>query len=118
MRLLSLGEYAQKALIDQKITQGHAKVLVGLDTAKQKIVVDTIIGQKLSVRDAERLAKNRKNSLGSKKIPSPGFSISPDAKKSIREKLPFKHSVKQGKIEIVLPNEEALIQFISFLESK
>jgi len=118
MRLLSLGEYAQKALIDQKITQGHAKVLVGLDTAKQKIVVDTIIGQKLSVRDAERLAKNRKNSLGNKKTPSPGFSISPDAQKSIREKLPFKHSVKQGKIEIVLPNEEALIQFISFLESK
>ena len=118
MRLLSLGEYAQKALIDQKITQGHAKVLVGLDNTRQQIVVDTIIGQKLSVRDAERLAKNRKNSTGSKKNPASGFSISTDAKKSIREKLPFKHSIRRDKIEIVLPNEETLMQFISFLESK
>ncbi len=118
MRLLSLGEYAQEALIDQRITQGHAKVLVGLDATKQKIIVDTIVGQKLSVREAERLTKQRKRSPeGSKSLVS-GFSISPDAKKSIRDKLPFKHSIKRDKIEIVLPNEEALIQFISFLESK
>jgi len=118
MRLLSLGEYAQEALINQRITQGHAKVLVGLDATKQKIIVDTIVGQKLSVREAERLTKQRKRSPeGSKSLVS-GFSISPDAKKSIRDKLPFKHSIKRDKIEIVLPNEEALIQFISFLESK
>ncbi len=118
MRLLSLGEYAQEALIDQRITQGHAKVLVGLDAARQKIIVDTIVGQKLSVREAERLAKQRKRSPDSSKSSASGFSISPDAKKSIRDKLPFKHSIKQDRIEIVLPNEEALIQFISFLESK
>ena len=118
MRLLSLGEYAQEALIDQRITQGHAKVLVGLDAARQKIIVDTIIGQKLSVREAERLTKQRKRSPEGSNIPVSGFSISPDAKKSIRDKLPFKHSIKRDKIEIVLPNEEALIQFISFLESK
>jgi len=118
MRLLALGEYAQKALVDQKITQGHAKILVGLDAGKQKIAVDTIIGQKLSVRETERLVKQRKSTDTGKKNPSEGFHISPDAKKSIEEKLPFKHKVKKDSIEIVLPNEETLMQFISFLASK
>ena len=118
MRLLSLGEHAKKALIDQKITQGHAKILVGLELSKQKIIIDTIIGQKLSVREAEKLVKNGKTMPAGKKISPSSFNISPDAKESIRERLPFAHRVKRDKIEIVLPNEETLIQFINFLDSK
>ncbi len=119
MRLLSLGEYARKALIDQKITQGHAKVLVGLDDAKQHIAVDTIIGQKLSVREVENLVKNGKNSKALiKKSAIPSFKIGAEEKKRIEENLPFSHKSKRNTIEIVLPNEEELIKFISFLENR
>ncbi len=118
MRLLSLGEAAQKALVEQKITQGHAKILAGLDVAKQKILVDTIIGQKLSVREIERLAKNRKITPNSKKAATANFRISSDKRAEIQKKLPFKHRVKQQSVEIMLSNEETLIQFISFLENK
>ncbi len=118
MRLLSLSEYAQKALITHKITQGHAKILVGLDESRQKVMIDTIIGQKLSVREAERLAKGKKKNPEMPQNVMPDFTISAEAQKSIRNKLPFKHAVRRDKIEIVLPNEEALIQFISFLDSK
>ncbi len=119
MRLLSLGEYARKALIEQKISQGHAKVLVALDEAKQHIAVDTIIGQKLSVREAENLVKNSKSSTAStKKKGRDLFRIGREEKEKITRELPFKHKIRKGTVEIVLPNEEELIKFISFLENR
>ena len=61
LRLLQLFTKTQKALIDKKITTGHAKVLVGLDEKQQQLVVNSIIGQKLSVREVESIIKNMKN---------------------------------------------------------
>ncbi len=59
LRLLKLDHYAQKALEEGKITAGHAKVLVGLPPNEQKIMVDSIVGQNLSVRDIERMSKKK-----------------------------------------------------------
>lgn len=69
LRLLQLGEYAQNLILDGKITQGHAKVMVGLSQKDQQVLADSIIGQKLSVSDTENLAKNLKNSAGGAKQP-------------------------------------------------
>ena len=63
LRLLQLSTKTQKALLEKKITAGHAKVLVGLDEKEQQVVVNSIIGQKLSVRDVEAMIKGRKNPL-------------------------------------------------------
>jgi ParB family chromosome partitioning protein len=60
LRLLNLSDYAKKALLKDDITQGHARVLVGLDDELQKKVIDTIVGQKLSVRETEKLIKTLK----------------------------------------------------------
>ncbi len=60
LRLLSLGEMAKQALLEEKITQGHAKVLVGLDKKEQELMVNSIVGQKLSVREVEQMVKNLK----------------------------------------------------------
>ncbi len=62
IRLLRLSDYTQNLLTDGKISQGHARVLIGLDEKKQQLIADTIVGQKLSVRDSEELVKNLKNS--------------------------------------------------------
>lgn len=61
MRILELCAYVQNLIAQNKITQGHAKVMVGLSEADQKILADSIVGQKLSVRETESLAKNLKN---------------------------------------------------------
>ena len=42
-------------IIDEKISQGHAKILVGLDNAQ--LLAEKIISKKLSVRQTEALAK-------------------------------------------------------------
>jgi len=61
LRLLSLSVYAQQMVSSDKITLGHAKVIVSLDEKIQKKVIDTIVGQKLSVRETEKLIKDMKN---------------------------------------------------------
>ena len=60
LRLLQLSSKTQKALIEKKISAGHAKVLVGLDEKQQQLAVNSIIGQKLSVREVEVMIKNMK----------------------------------------------------------
>lgn len=62
LRLLTLTVYVQQLLGNDKITAGHAKVMIGLGDDEQKKVADSIIGQKLSVRETETLVKNLKNS--------------------------------------------------------
>jgi len=60
LRLLQLSSKTQKALLEKKISAGHAKVLVGLDDKQQQLIVNSIIGQKLSVREVEALIKSMK----------------------------------------------------------
>ena len=61
MRLLSLSNYAKEQLSAKLISQGHAKVIVGLDEKDEKRVVDAIISQRLSVRETEDIIKRFKN---------------------------------------------------------
>jgi ParB family chromosome partitioning protein len=60
LRLLTLSVYSQQMLGSNKITMGHAKVIIGLDEEKQKLIVNSIIKQQLSVRETEYLVKNFK----------------------------------------------------------
>lgn len=55
LRLLQLSSYVQQMLANEKITAGHAKVMIGLDDETQRKITDSIIGQKLSVRETEQL---------------------------------------------------------------
>ena len=67
LRLLNLPDDVIKLIETQKLTAGHAKVLVGLDNAS--FVANKIIEKKLSVRQAEnfvKIFKNRKKSSLSK----------------------------------------------------
>ena len=61
LRLLNLSTYTKNALNSNKISKGHAKSLIGLNENKQKKFVDSIIGQKLNVRELEKSVKKIKN---------------------------------------------------------
>jgi len=115
LRILSLTPHTQTMIAEGKITQGHAKVLVGLSPERERVMVDTIIGRKLSVRETEQMLKKPR----AKRPASPtGADMDPALLKRLKTLLPFEHRMKKGKLEIVLPNEEALIQFITHLEKK
>jgi len=117
MRLLTLSEYVQKNMLDGKISQGHAKVVVGLEPNVQKIIIDTIIGQKLNVRDTEKLVQKYKNSQGkSAKEKKPNISIMDNYSKDIGKILPFKHTIKRNKIEISFKDETEVQRFMKIIK--
>ncbi len=118
MRLLQLSEKTQKALIDNKISSGHARTLIGLDEKKQQLLVDSIIGQRLSVRDVEGMVKSLKTDTDK--------SISQEKEKlecnynynSIKKKFEnygLKASFKSNKMTIEFSNELQIEQFLSKL---
>ena len=56
MRLLKLNEKVQQMVIDEMLTTGHARALLGIeDQNQQYVVAQQIFDQKLSVRDTEKL---------------------------------------------------------------
>ena len=59
LRILSLPEDVIKLIETQKLTAGHAKILVGLENAN--FIANKIIEKKLSVRQAENFVKIFKN---------------------------------------------------------
>ena len=64
LRLLTLPQKIIEYIIDEKISQGHAKILVGLDNVQ--LLADKIISKKLSVRQTEalvRLTKANKSAI-------------------------------------------------------
>jgi len=58
MRLLKLNEKVQQMVIDDMLTTGHARALLGIeDQEKQYVVAQQIFDEKLSVRETEKLVK-------------------------------------------------------------
>ncbi len=116
MRLLLLSSYIQNKLLEGKISQGHAKILVGLDPERQKVIVDTIIGQKLSVREVEKLVQQEKQN----KKPTQAVNVQMNWMKSyesdLKKLLPFKHKLKSNKLEILFQDETQLQKFMEIIK--
>ena len=55
LRILTLPEKIKKLISEEKLTQGHAKILVGLDNAE--LLADKVVQKELSVRQIENLVK-------------------------------------------------------------
>ncbi len=113
LRLLQLSPKTQKSLIEKKITAGHAKVLVGLDEKQQQLMVNSIIGQKLSVREVESTIKNIKDEkqiLGDKEIVKSYdfFKI-----KNELNSLGYKTNSSRNKLTIEFESEAQVKQFLN-----
>jgi len=106
-------------LQEDKLTQGHAKVIVGLSSEEEKMVVDTIIGQKLSVRDTEILVKKIKNKEEVKK-PKPQISEEMSKKLSnlqeIFKNLKIKTKVKSKNLILEFSDISQVEEFIAKLK--
>lgn len=64
MRLLKLNEKVQQMVIDDMISTGHARALLGIeDSEKQYATAQRIFDEKLNVRDTEKLVKKLQQEL-------------------------------------------------------
>ena len=115
LRLLNLEQRTQKLISEGKISQGHAKILVGLKKDDEKTMVDSIIGQKLSVRDTEKIVQNLKN----KKPKDEKFSFEFDEDmqkiKKILNQYGLKCENKREKLTIYLTNKDKIKKLFEIL---
>ena len=114
IRLLQLSQKTQKSLIEKKITAGHAKVLIGLDEKQQQVIVNSIVGQKLSVREVESMIKSMKETPSSTSAkPTSSYDFSQITHKF--ETLGLKSKASKNKLTIEFDNEDQIEDFLKFL---
>ncbi len=112
LRLLNLDPKTQELIASGKISQGHAKVLVGLDKEDEKVLVDSILGQKLNVRDTERLVQKVKNK---ENIEDAEFENSMQNLKQALNKLGFASKNNKKELIIRLDNIEKIKKLTEIL---
>ncbi len=113
LRLLNLDIRTQELIASGKISQGHAKVLVGLDQKDEKMLVDSIIGQKLNVRDTEKIVKKIKNN---ESLPNQEFEDEIKKLKQILNRFGFDCKNKNNDFVIHLENIDKIKKLIKVLE--
>ena len=118
VRLLQLPESAKQALMEGKISEGHARVILSLkgDAVRQEYLVKTIISQGWSVRQAEQFASSVKAGIKESKQAAKQTQNETPATKSLSKKLgtpvTLKRTAKGGKLEIAFKNDDELKRII------
>ena len=124
MRLLKLCDEVQQMIINDMISTGHARAVIGIeDPEQQYTIAQRIFDEKMSVREVEKLVKN----LGKpEKIKKPVVSdkslevIYQDIEEKLKQKLSTKVSISSkgngiGKIEIEFYSHEDLDKLFDLL---
>lgn len=109
LRLLQLSSYVQQLLANNKLSAGHAKVMLGLSEDDQKKVADSVLGQKLSVRETEKIVKELKSLQNPKKIskkPQNYNFKSLDSIVSVLEASNFKIKAEKNYLKIEFNSQE------------
>jgi len=117
IRLLQLAPKTQKALIEKKITAGHAKVLVGLDDKQQQLMVNSIIGQKLSVREVEAMIKSIKTTSNPPKQLNKVQKYDFTNLKKRFDSLGFNLKASNNKITVEFKDETQIEEFLNYFSS-
>lgn len=126
MRLLKLDARVQQMLVEDQISSGHARALLGLeDGDSQFLVAQKIVQESLSVRDVERLVKFMGRPAKEKKKRETG----PDIEliyRQLEDKLKTIMGTKviinrkdknKGRIEIEYYSQEELERLIELMEA-
>jgi ParB family chromosome partitioning protein len=98
LRLLKLPDSVKNALIEGRVSEGHARALLALSTAEaQTAALRTVIAQELNVRQTEELVRKLS---GEKPVRKPKLSPSPDIaelEERLRSNLGTKVILRSGR---------------------
>ena len=124
MRLLKLNEKVQQMVIDEMLTTGHARALLGIeDLEKQYNMAQKVFDEKLSVRETEKLVKKvqkEKEEVEKTKMDKQLEIVYQDLEEKMKQILGTKVSINakdenKGKIEIEYYNKEDLDRLIDMI---
>lgn len=122
LRLLNLSEDVQQYLIEGVISEGHGRALLGIsDNKKQYELAQSVIDDKLSVRELELLIRKIKTDTGIKKSRSSNESnpyykdIMYKLENYFGTKVNITNKNNKGKIEIEYYSEEDLQRILEII---
>ncbi len=122
MRLLKLDERVQQMVIDDMLSTGHARALLGIeDPELQAATAVRVFDEKLSVREVEKLVKQIQSGKSEKKKEDKVHDfIYTDLEEKMKTAVGTKVSIKQnakgkGKIEIEYYSKEDLERIIDLI---
>lgn len=125
VRLLKLSENVQQMLIDDMISSGHARALLGIDNEEEQFVLaQRVFDEKLSVRDIEKIVKNRsKEKTEKKKLETQFSNVYTDIETKLKDRLSTKVKVTgkengSGKIEIEFFSGDELERIMDLIGKK
>lgn len=127
MRLLKLCDKVQQMIIDEMITTGHARALIGIeDENMQYELAQRIFDEKLSVREVEKLVKSMQNPKPKKepkKINESLELVYRDIEEKLKQSLGTKVAIQPkengaGKLEIEFFSHEELERITEFFMKK
>ena len=122
LRLLTLPTEIQKAIESGKLSLGHGKVLLGLESIPQQIrLTQLILSKSLSVRELENyISSNRLSSLKKRKTPKDKDPYVADLEKQLQQILGTKVKIfaykKRGKIQIEYYSDEDRERILNILK--
>lgn len=113
LRLLEASAAVKQALVDEKISEGHARALMALSSARaQEAALNTVLKLGLSVRQTEGLTHKlggHKPAVKKKSGSSPNVSdIEKRLRASLGTKVALKHGKKGGTLTIHYYSDEEL----------
>jgi ParB family chromosome partitioning protein len=120
LRLLSLPDYIQSDLLEERISMGHARVLAGMNNSRnQRVLRDSIIDKSLSVRQAENLSRAPVKRL-KKTSPETNTdeylrSIADTLKRSLGTKVDIRRRGRRGQITIHFYSDEEFDRLLELL---
>jgi ParB family chromosome partitioning protein len=122
VRLLGLPETARQALMDGKISEGHARALLSLkgDEQRQTYLLETITKEGWSVRQAERFASSVKaGAKEAKQARQRTETETVETKrlgKTLKAPVHIRRTAKGGKLEISFTDDADLARIINRLD--
>lgn len=112
LRLLDASAAVKQALVDGRITEGHARAMLSLSAKAQETLLNQILNLDLSVRSTEVLARKYSGQKPATKKRSASSADANDVEKRLRSslgtKVALKHSKKGGTITIYYYSNEEL----------
>jgi len=113
LRLLELEPSVQAAIADGRLTEGHGRTLVGLEPEFQARLLDSIVGQALSVRQTEELVRRLREPKPTAAAPKRRADadlerVEEDLRRSLGTKVSLARTRRGGRIVIEYYSDEEL----------
>ncbi len=116
LRLLTLGEKAINAILEEKITESHGRLLLEINSIEEREnLLEKVIAKNLTVKELEKNIKRLKDNKNKKKNIENKKEIYKHYESKLKSIFKQPVKIKNKKIEIYYSNEAELNQVLNIL---